>query len=254
MVYTVGMVSRDTVVVRILQVLAVWGVIASGIPVTFFFLTADQQDPDQFAIVCMGMGLLIIWCVIGGILMRLGRDRFVSAAKRMRVGWRARFVLLCILMAMLEEVVTTSLSNAAPLFGAATDAAKITISTNYFEVISTSVIAFVPWFIFWGWFLGKYDFRPLEVFLLIGLTGTIAESTIDFRWGNFAGVGMWTYVYGLMVYLPAHTVPRDRPVKPARWYHFIAAVFVPLVFIIPLLIYLVYWILRKALRVVLGLF
>jgi len=238
-----NMVSREKFTLRVLQVLAVYGLLASGIPVTLVLLA--EQDPDKRAVVMMGAGLIVVWCIIGGLTMRRFRDRFVRSALQMKIGWRLRFVLLCIVMAMLEEVVTTSLTNAAPLLGAATDAAKITISANYFEVIRTSVVAFIPWFICWAWLLGRYDFKPLEVFLLIGLTGTFAESTINFSWGNFAGVGMWVYVYGLMVYLPVHTIPRNRPVKPVKWYHCIAAVFLPLVFIIPFAAYAAFWLIKK---------
>ena len=60
-------------------------------------------------------------------------------------------VLLCIAFAMLEEAVTTGLTNMAPLLGGVTDAARITASKNYFVVVFTnSVIVFVPLFICWG--------------------------------------------------------------------------------------------------------
>ena len=41
----------------------------------------------------------------------------------------------CILLAMLEEVVTTSMTNCAPLFGVKIGEAYITASSNYFDVI-----------------------------------------------------------------------------------------------------------------------
>jgi hypothetical protein len=37
-----------------------------------------------------------------------------------------------------------------------------------------------------------------------------------------------------MTYLPACTVPQDRGARPTRWWHWFMAVFLPLVFIIPL--------------------
>jgi hypothetical protein len=51
-------------------------------------------------------------------------------------------------------------------------------------------------------------------------------------------VGMWFYVYGLMENLPACTVPQNRAASPARWWHWIVAVFLPLFFIIPLALWL----------------
>ena len=45
---------------------------------------------------------------------------------------------------------------------------------------------------------------------------------------------MWVWVYGLMAYLPACTVPEERAATFARWWHWLMAIFLPLVFIIPL--------------------
>ncbi|KKL92820.1 hypothetical protein LCGC14_1880870 [marine sediment metagenome] len=225
---------------RSLQVIGVWGGLAAGVAAVLNIHAA----PDKRAIVAMGVGLIVIWCVLGGVTMRLLRDRFVRWARRLRIGWRLRFVLLCIAMALLEEAVTTSLTNAAPLLGAVSDAARITKSKNYFEVISGSVVAFIPWFICWAWMLGRYDFKPLEIMLIAGVTGTLAE-TITFGPQNLAGIGMWTFVYGLMVYLPAHTVPLGREVRRARWWHWIVAVLLPLIFIVPFVIYVIVAAVRK---------
>ena len=82
------------------------------------------------------------------------------------VKWKVRFLALSIGMALLEEAVTTSLTNLAPYYGAVSGAARITVSTNHIEVISNSVLAFIPRFICWAWLLGRYDFNPLKVMLL----------------------------------------------------------------------------------------
>jgi hypothetical protein len=160
-------------------------------------------------------------------------------------------------MALLEEAVTTSLTNAGPLLGAVSPEARITSSANYIEVVlgrvvngefqGGSVLAFIPWIFCWMWLLRRWDFRPAEVMLLFGLTGTLAEAT-TFGMQNLLGAGMWVYVYGLMVYLPACTVPQDRPAKPPRWYVWPMAVCLPLVFIIPLAAYLVWAALRAVCR------
>jgi len=240
-------ISRDLIARLVLRILAVYGIIVALI-VGVLNALADNPDPDQRAIVAMGLSLILIWCVFGGIVMRLIRGRFVERVRRIKINWRLVFVLLCIIMAMLEEAVTTSLTNAAPLFGAVTEAARITSSKNYLEVISHSVVAFIPWFICWAWLLGRYDFRPVEVMLLFGLTGTLAE-TLTFGLQNLVGVGMWTYVYGLMVYLPANAVPDNRNVRPARWYHYIVAVLFPLIFIIPFAIWVLVSIVKYAVSV-----
>jgi len=166
---------RDLAVRTLLVLIAAWGCISLS-AVSAFVLT-NEPNPDNRAILKMGLALVLIWCLLGGALMYELRDRFVARARGIPLGWRTRFVVLCIAFAMLEEAVTTSLTNLAPWFGGATDAARITASKNYMVVVfQHSVIAFVPLFLCWGWLLSRYDFRPLEVLLLFGLNGTLAES------------------------------------------------------------------------------
>jgi hypothetical protein len=237
-------VSRHGVVRLLLILIATWGVFSTSAVAAFVF--SHEANPDNRAILKMGIALILIWCVVGGGVMCWLRDRLVARARRFPLGWRTRFVLLCIAFAMLEEAVTTSLTNLAPWFGGVTDAARITASKDYLEVVlQHSVVAFVPMFVCWGWLLSRYDFRPAEVLLLFGLNGTLAE-TLSFGPQNLLQVGMWTFVYGLMTYLPACAVPEDRGARPARWWSWLLAVFLPLVFIIPLAIWLVVKLLRLA--------
>lgn len=213
------------------------------------FLNYENPDPDARAIIYMGLSLIAIWCVLGGLIMHQNRARFVRWACSLQIGWKVRFVLLSIGMALIEEAVTTSLTNLAPFYGAASEAARITVSTNFFRVISNSVLAFIPWFICWAWLLGRYDFKPLEVMLLFGLTGLFAETTLDslVNLEDLAGVGMWVYVYGLMVYLPALTIPEDRGARPVRWYHLPLAIVLPLFSIIGL----VFWTIFRGISIIL---
>jgi hypothetical protein len=228
--------NRDRIARRILQVLAVYGLLLAGL---IGFFNFNNPDHDARAVVYMGLSLIAIWCVLGGITMCFTRDPFIRWVKSINIGWKIRFVSLSIGMALIEEMITTLLTNAAPLFGAVSPAARITVSTNYFEVISNSVLVFIPWFICWAWLLGRYDFKPLEVVLFFGLTGLLAESTLDsmVNLEDIAGVAMWVYVYGFMVYLPAHTVPQERDARPVRWYHISVVILLPLIFIIPLAIF-----------------
>ncbi len=220
-----------------LQILAGWGLLSTT--AVAVFILGGEADPDQRAIIKMALGLIGIWCLAGGLAMRLVRDRFSGWARRLPLSWHWRFVLFCTLFALLEEAVTTTMTNLGPWLGAATDVARITVSTNYFKVISTSVVVFIPWFICWAWLLSRYDFKPLQVTLLFGLTGTLAE-TLSFGLQNLIQVGMWTFVYGLMVYLPAHSVPAGRDARPARWWHWPLAVFLPFVFIFPFVAVVLY--------------
>lgn len=216
----------------ILVILAIWTAALFGL----VFLVANFSDDvtaDERAIIRMGGGLLLIWVVIGGVIQRVERDRIVGWMKRLSIGWRKRFVFWCVVLALLEEVVTTSMSALGPQLGAETDAAMITASTNYLEVVLlNSVIIFVPMFIAWAWLLGRYDFRPVEVMLLYGLSGMFSEA-IAFGAQNFMMMGVWVYVYGLMIYLPAHTIPAERGARPPKWRHWILAIFAPILFAIP---------------------
>jgi hypothetical protein len=231
--------TRGRVATILLIGLGIWAAAASALVTSFFVLF--ERDPDKRAIVLMGATLLLVWCLIGGLLMRRFRDPFVRLVQRIPVGWRTKFVLLCIVFALLEEAITTGLTNLAPCFGGVTEAARITASKNYLEVVClNSVVVFVPSFILWAVMLSFFDFAPVEVMLLYGLTGWLME-LVTFGPQNWGMVGMWAFVYGLMVWLPACTVPKGRRVRPVRWWYWPPAVvvllfagvpFVPVVFLV----------------------
>jgi len=182
------------------------------------------------AIILMADGLILFWIIIGGSLMPMLRRRLVPKLSGVPIDWRVRFVLLCTAMALLEEVITTTMTNLAPLFGTTPEEAHITASTNYFEVVCFhSVVVFVPMFVAWAWMLSRWDFSPLKVLLLFGITGSLAEASINLS--NLIG-GFWVFVYGLMVYLPACTIPEDRPAKRPRWWHYPLAVVLPFPFVV----------------------
>ena len=207
---------RTRIATWTLVVLACAGLVLVALVAAVILL--GERNPDKRAIICMALGLVILWCILGGVLMRLGRDRFVSLMARVRIPWQIKFVVLCIVMALLEEAVTVSMTNLGPWFGAVSDAAHITASKSYLETVCLdSVIIFVPQFMCWAFLLWLWDFKPVEVMLLYGLTGWIMEG-LHSGPGNWGAVGMWVYVYGLMVYLPACTVPPDRKAWPVRWW------------------------------------
>ncbi len=45
-------------------------------------------------------------------------------------------------------------------------------------------------------------------------------------------IGMWVFVYGLMIYLPACSLPADRGARLPRWWHYPLAVILPLLFMV----------------------
>jgi hypothetical protein len=176
-------------------------------------LNLGPGHPNTRAVILMGGGLILFWVVIGGLLMLQARDRVRAFVLRLPGHWTLRFVVFCTILALLEEAVTVTMTNLAPVFGVPVGRAYITASANYFDVVLFhSVSVFVPWFVAWAWMLSRWDFHPNAVFLLFGITGTLAE-TLYGGLPHLLEYGMWTFVYGLMIWLPAYSLPRDRPVR-----------------------------------------
>jgi hypothetical protein len=221
---------------RILVVgLGVWLLIGSSLVLAFVW-----SKPRLRAVIEMGFGLILIWNFAAGFVMWRWRDTWLRLAARIPANWGLKFVLGCVALAMLEEVVTTTMTNCAPLFGVKIGEAYVTASTNYWDVvIHHSVVIFVPMFIGWAVVLRIWKFSPFSVFLLWGLTGTMLEWLYSGGAGvpNFA---LWIFVYGLMIWLPAHFPPETRPTRDAPWWAYPVAVFVPLLFL-PLDLVLAPW-------------
>ncbi|GAB4460814.1 MAG: hypothetical protein Kow0070_17550 [Anaerolineales bacterium] len=185
------------------------------------------------AVVGMGLGLIALWVLAGGTLMYALRERVKAFVLKVPLHWQLKFVLLATLLAMTEEAITTLMTNLAPLFGVQVGEAYITASANYFDVIlHHSVIVFVPWFIAWAWLLKRYDFSPFWVFLLTGLNGLFAEA-FTFGREHLSEFALWIFVYGLMVYLPAYTIPAERGAQRPKLRHGVLAFFLPLALGIP---------------------
>lgn len=205
--------------------LAVW-----LIATTSLVTVAVWKNPATRAAIGMGWGLILLWIGAGGGLMYLFRERIKALTARVPLGWRWKFILFSIVLALVEEAITTTMTNLAPAFGVRPGQAFITASANYLDVVTMhSVVVFVPMFVGWQWLLGRWRFTPFQVFLLFGLTGTLAECSFGIQ--HLREFGLWIFVYGLMVWLPAHCVPADRPARPPRWWHFPLAIIVPFLFI-----------------------
>ncbi len=205
-----------------------------------FLTLASLGDARSTAIMSMTWGLILGWVVVGGLIMYRNRERVRSYVQKISLDWRITFVLFATMLALVEEIITVSLTNLAPLFGARVGEAYITASANYFDVVLFhSVVVFIPLFIAWAIVLSRYDFKPFAVFLLFGIMGIFAEVSLDGP-QQFLGFGQWIFVYGLMVFLPAYCLPPSRGAKPVRFWHYLVAI--PLVFLIalPIIIPIVY--------------
>jgi hypothetical protein len=211
--------------VRFVRIMATW-LLASTALITF----AVAGNPIMRAVLEMGWGLILLWVVLGGLLMLRYRDPIRQRVEAIGLKWQLKFVLFATLLALVEEAVTTTMTNCAPLFGVKVGQAYITASANYIDVVTMhSVIVLVPLFVGWATMLSYVKFRPFAVFLLFGVTGTLAESLYGGP-QHLLEFGMWLFVYGLMVFLPAYCIPQDRQAGPARWWHYPVAVFLPFLF------------------------
>ena len=188
-------------------------------------------SPAVRALLEMALILIATWIGVGGLLQWWLRDRARGSLAGVRGDWRVKFVLLATALALMEEAITTSLTNLSTALGSTPASAHITASTNYLYVIGfSSVVILVPEFVAWAFLLSRFDFRPFEVFLLYGLTGSIGEGSLAFA---NAFLAFWIPLYGLFVFLPAYTLPADRPVRAPRWYHYGIAVVFPFLFVVP---------------------
>ncbi|WP_165219994.1 hypothetical protein [Aquisphaera insulae] len=198
---------------------------------------AGANDRLVRALAGMLWGLDIFWIGLAGLFSLFGRDRARSVVGRLPLPDGLKFVLLATGLALLEEVVTTAMTNCAPLFGCRIGEVYITASADYLDVVALhSVVVFIPQFAAWAWLLSRYAFRPFQVFLLFGLTGFLNEAM--FSGLNPLALAQWLLVYGLMVYLPACAYPETPGRRIVRWWHFPVAVLLPILAAIPMVILL----------------
>lgn len=216
--------GRDRQARILVRVIALYSFITiSG--VCLVFSLNPHATPAEMAVLKMGLGLALIWCAGFGLFTWRYGKRIAARMRAWNMPWQRKFILSCTVLALLEEAVTTTMTNLAPVLGVPIGQAYITHTANYFHlVLFHSVVIFVPWFFVWAWMLKRFDFRPLEIMILFGITGTLAETTLD---SGALVNGMWIFVYGLMVYIPALALPRREGLRPPRFRHYIMAVFLP---------------------------
>ncbi|MBI5932873.1 MAG: hypothetical protein HY867_04135 [Chloroflexi bacterium] len=222
--------TRQLTLANLIRFLAAWTILST---LFVLFIAIFGMGPNSRAVIFMGAGLVLFWVILGGILMWRSRDRVRDFVLGIRFPWTGKFIIFCTLLALTEEAVTVSMTNLAPLFGVPVGAAYITASANYLDVVALhSVVVFVPMFIAWAWMLARWDFSATEVFLLFGLTGFLAEASFAGTF-NLAQTPFWIFVYGLMVWLPAASIPpRDKAKRP-KWWAYPLAVILPFAFAVP---------------------
>lgn len=215
--------------------LGVWLIITSSLA-----LLAGWNDMTSRVTIEMAWGLIIFWIFVGGSLMYKYRDRVREFVLKIPLGWKTKFVIFATILALVEEAITTTMTNMAPFFGVQTGEAYITASTNYFDVVFLhSVIVFVPVFIGWAWALKKYDISPFATFILFGFFGILAEVSFGGP-QNFLLFALWIFVYGLMIYLPAYSIPKERGTKEFSLWNYPTAFLYSILIAIPFEVSIVY--------------
>ena len=208
----------------LVKVIGIYSILVISL-ISFLILMSDAPAHEK-AIIKMALGLILIWIILVGSLMYRFRDPIRDLIQRIPLPWQVKFPLFCTILALLEEAVTVSMTNLAPLFGAEIGQAFITASANYLHtVLFHSVIVFIPMFLVWTILLHYFDFPPAHVFLLFGLTGSLAEMSMSPT--NILG-GFWFFVYGLMIFLPAYSLPENRKIRKPKWWIYSLAVAAPL--------------------------
>ena len=209
--------------------LAVWLVFSS----LFLLIVALNSPPNARATLQMALGLGLLWIGGGGSLFYRLRVLIRQVVGKVPLPWAVRFVLFATVLALLEEGISTGMTNAAPLFGVPVGAAYITASANYWDVVCChSVVVFIPMFIAWAWLLKFWDFRPTGVFLLFGITGLLAE-TIYGGAQALLQFSFWIFTYGLMVYLSAESLPSRLTARRPTLWAVLLALLLPIVFAVP---------------------
>jgi hypothetical protein len=167
--------------------LAVWMVTVSGI-----VLALNWINPVHRAVLGMAWGLILLWVGVCGLTMWRWREFWRRLAARVPLPWGLKFVLGCVMLMLVEEAVTTLMTNCAPLFGVKVGQAYITASANYLDVVLYhSVVAITPMFVGWAIMLWRWRFSPFAAFVLFGpdrLSGRGAHLWSQSRQSGFLGL------------------------------------------------------------------
>jgi hypothetical protein len=200
---------------------------------TLFLTLAGMENRQLRAMAGMLWGLNVLWIGGAGLLTLLGRDKARDVFRLPPRYFGLKFFLLFTLLALIEEAIATLMTNCAPLFGVPVGEVYITASADYLDVVVFhSVVVFLPQFAAWAWLLSRYAFSPFAVFVLFGLTGLINETL--FAGPQLLTVAQWLLVYGLMAYLPAYCYPEVPDRIQVRWWHYPAAVILPIIAALPM--------------------
>ena len=98
----------------LIRALGVYSVLVVGL-IASVILTSADADVHERAIIKMALGLIFVWIVVVGTLMVRYRAPITTRVRNMPLNWRVKFVLFATGLALLEEAVTVTMTNMAPL-------------------------------------------------------------------------------------------------------------------------------------------
>jgi len=212
----------------IVGVLLAWQIL-----LTLFLTLAGFEDRKVWALAGMLWGVNLLWITGIGCLSVRFREHVAELVDHSSKWLGVKFFCFVTLMALVEEAVTTAMTNCAPLLGVEMGEVYITASGNYLDVVLFhSVVVFLPQFAMWGWLLKRYAFSPFAVFFLYGLTGFLNEAL--FSGPNPLALAQWILVYGLLVYLPANLFKQVPDRRRVPWWLYPVAVVLPILASIPM--------------------
>lgn len=212
------------------SLLVVWQLL-----LTLFLTLAGIENRKLRAMAGMLWGLDLLWIGGVGIASLLGRSKVRGLIQRSPLPSGVTFFLFVTALALVEEAVTTLMTNCAPLFGVPVGEVYITASANYLDVVCYhSVVVFLPQFATWAWLLSRYAVTPFAAFILFGLTGLVDETL--FGGPQILTFAQWMLVYGLMIYLPAYCHPETPGRRVVRWFHYPVFVLLPIIVAMPMVV------------------
>src|SRR3989344_3238363 len=112
----------------LIKIIGVYSIVVVTIISTFILVNAEPTDK---AIIKMALGLIIIWVILLGSLMYKFRDHIKNFIQKIPLNWKLKFLIFATILALLEEIITTSMTNLAPIFGSEIGIAYITATNNY---------------------------------------------------------------------------------------------------------------------------
>lgn len=204
-----------------LLILWIVGPLAVVLSISFISPTVPSASKAQ---IWMMASALFAWCIFSALVLALCQrfGLFKRPAPNRPVTRWMFFVVSAGVLASCEEVCTQFMTQHALLFGVPVGQAYITPSLDYWDtVLHHSVIVFIPMFAACALITERWKFSPKEIFFLIGVTGLIAEMTMN---PASLFMGFWLLIYGFMVLAPAMWLYRDLMIAKRQWWHYLMAV------------------------------